>query len=163
MIIRHDTSIPTNTIYIFKDHDPVMAEHASQDRVFFQMTCEGQPISYTVAKLNHVFEAGINTESMQQRFVSLMHYLQQGYHAGKYRDTPAEYEHAQEEYPQRYLALVNGLSGGALEKIKALRMSEWTQQLPDDLGAQFATKLLEDRQKLQTPRIEPSSGEWRSR
>lgn len=144
---NYDSSL-ANTISIFKECDSRMSDMAGQQRVFFHVLCTGEYKSYGAEKINELFHSPANPEHLLERMVSLMHYLQEGYHKKKYEGKPAEYEYAQTEYPQRYLALVNGLNEETLEKIRQIKMSNWTQQLPDNLGEDFYRQIMQDKKML---------------
>jgi hypothetical protein len=138
----------SNMLSIFKDDDSRMAEHAGKDRVFFHSQCTGQYSSYGPDKVSTFFVEDINPDHLLERMVSLMHYLQEGYHTGEYPGPAGEYDGAEKEYPLRYLSLVSGLSDEALEIIKDTKMSGWTTQLPDDLGEIFYEQMQEDKREL---------------
>lgn len=137
-----------NILEIFKEEDPRMEEYGGKGRILFHRDCTGRSFSYDVKKINQFFKEGTNPDHMLERMVSIMHYLQQGFHTEQYESKAGEYEHANEEYPKRYLALVNGLDDDALNAIRHTQISNWTSQLPDDLGKQFYEQLIRDKNTL---------------
>lgn len=134
-----------NFLHLFKEQDSRMQEFAGKGKIFFNPVCTGNAYSYDVDKINAFFEADHAEDHLLERMISMMDYLQEGYHTGEYPGKAGKYPHAAEEYPEKYIRLVEGLSDDALNAIANNDMSEFTAQLPADLGAQFANQLREDR------------------
>lgn len=135
-------------LYIFKEQDPRMEGFAGKGKIFFNPVCTGNAYSYDVDKINTFFETGHSEDHLLERMITMMDYLQEGYHSGEYPGNAGKYPHAAEEYPEKYLALVRGLSERALDAIESNDLSSFTTQEPADLGAGFVQQLREDRAAL---------------
>ncbi len=149
-----------NSLHIFKDHDPRMADYAGSGKVVYNSVCNGNNYSYSAEQIGAMFEGdGRVPDHVLPRLVIMMHYLQEGYHSGHYNGTAGEYEYARQEYPERYLSLVRGLTDAALEEIRNTRMSSFTSQVQDNLGKVFVEQLLQDRSRLHSANISRGNGE----
>lgn len=142
-----------NHLEIYKDHDPRTKQIGpSSDRILlYTADCEGGYSSFTVDKLNTMFEqgdsyfeGGLDDRKIMPRAVSLFEGLQAGYHSGTYPGDMNKYKHAQTEYPGRYEAIVLGLSHQTLKNISDMRDFSITRE-PDNLGESFVRELLIDR------------------
>lgn len=137
-----------NILRIFKERAAPLVNFAGQGKIFHNTTCDGNAYSYDVEKINSFFETNHNTDHLLQRMVIMMEYLQQGYHTNEYPGPAGKYKHAITEYPEKYMLLVRGLSDKALQQIRSIDMSKYTNQEPKNLGTIFYNKLILDRMKL---------------
>ncbi len=148
--------IIANSLEVFKDWDHRMHRHADGPHriLFYSGDAETGNKSFTVDTLNRMFVKGgayfvgdVDDRQILPRAVSLFDALQNGYHTGQYPRQMAAYPYAAEEYPDRYLHLVAGLSDAALEAIEAMDDFSVTREAPD-LGKLFVARLREDRVRL---------------
>lgn len=135
-------------LYIFKEQDPSMQDFAGRGKIFYNPVCTGNAYSYDVDKINEFFETGHSEDHLLERMISMMEYLQAGYHEEHYPGNAGKYASAAEEYPEKYMRLVEGLSESALAAIAQNDLSAFTAQEPADLGARFVEQLREDRAAL---------------
>ena len=85
-----------NILNIFKENATNLQKHAGKNKIFHHITCDGNAYSYDVAKINALFEEDQNPEYLLQRLVSMMEYLQTGYHTGEFLGPAGKYKYAQE-------------------------------------------------------------------
>lgn len=159
-----------DTIYVFSPDISAVAHHKSEhpdfnteDKVFFHMVspCHVGYQSYSADTLNGLYTdelevkdfPGVNApstlDSMKYRMISLMSYMQQIYETGEIAETAQPLigrEKALEQYPERYLLLVNGLSEDALDAIAEYDLSH--RGIPNDTGKRFVEKLRQHREEL---------------
>lgn len=143
-----------NILEVFKEQLPTNKPYAGQGKIFLNRVCTGRSYSYSVERINRFFEENDNADHILQRLISMMEYLQDGYHKGVYGGLASAYAHATTEYPEKYLLLVNGLSEKALDVIRRTKMSDWTTAEPDNLGEVFYTSIMRDRStanKIEAP------------
>ena len=125
------------------------AGHGDDERIFFHKpACLGER-SYTVHHINRIFEEGINSAGLHLLLAWMMEYLQDGFHKSAYPGPAGEYLHAHEEYPAKYIALVEGLSDHTIAIISAMDTSSTSGEIDKDMGKRFCDLLLRDRAKLQ--------------
>lgn len=146
--------MPTNMLYIFKNENPPASfaqhENIGEDRIFFHTLCTGGGKSYRVEHLNSLFENGENIDHLFERVVSMMQYLQEGYHSGEYYGPPGEYHAASTEYPLKYELLVDNLSEVALDVIKGINSGSAIEADEEGIGTDFCKTLIEDRTSILT-------------
>ena len=135
-------------LYVFKEQDPRMSDYAGREKVFYHTVCTGNEYSYDVDKINSLFEERDDIDSLLARMVIMMEYLQDGYHSGEYPGPAGLYIHAHDEYPEKYLLLVEGLSERALEVMDEINVSKFSMSEPSDLAQQYVHRLREDREML---------------
>lgn len=144
-----------NHLYLIKDHCPRTPEIYRGDytRILLHEKYTGDRSSYSVDKINRIFDEGINIDGLQYRIVSLLEGLQSGYDTGVYPGLMGAYKNATTEYPKRYEAVILGLTDSTLDKMAALRMHDFTTQEPDTLCADFVGKLRQHRDQLRATLI----------
>ncbi len=144
--------MPANTLSIFKNERPPASfaqhEDIGEDRIFHQTLCTGGAKSYKVAHLNKLYENGENIDNLFERTLSMMRYLQQGYHSGEYDGPAGQYEAASTEYPYKYELLAQGLSDAALDVIEDMNSGPFISVHEEGMGANFCATLIEDRNAL---------------
>ena len=124
------------------------AGHGDDERIFFHKpACLGER-SYTVHHINRIFEEGINSAGLHLLLAWMMEYLQDGFHKGVYPGRAGEYLHAHEEYPAKYLALVEGLSDRAIAIISQMDTSSTSGEIDKDMGKRFCDMILLDRTRI---------------
>lgn len=142
-----------SNLYLFKNRDPSMQRYCKPgvEMIFFDVpACKGEHTAnaISVRGINKAFEQNIDEVGLLKRMVWMMDYLQEGYHTGDYPGPAGEYDHARTEYPQKYKALVIGLSDKTIETIRTGDFSDPSGQIPSDVGTRFIERLLVDREAL---------------
>lgn len=144
-----------NTTEIMKDNDPRMSQYAGDyDRIIFIEWCDevdNKRQSLTVARINQLFTGELaNKECLLQKAILCMETLQCVAHGDL---TGISYGGAPLEYPLRYRALLDGLSGPALQGIRITRMEDFTMQMPADYIKKFCNQFEYDRYNWQPPTV----------
>lgn len=138
----------SNFLYVFKEATHGKDKYAGRGKIFLHHVCTGNTKSYSVDRINWFFENNHNRDSLLERMIIMMEYLQQGYHNNEYPGPPGQYEYAHEEFPMKYLLLVKGLSDQALQQIRNIDVSIFTSNEPADLGEKFYRQIIADRARL---------------
>ena len=150
MIKISKKAIDSKTSWIFNT--------SSTNNAVFIYSDQEEQAHLTVSHINALFEAGQDTNSISLAFVlDMMLYLQDGYHAFRYRNEtdpypgpPGKHPEAEQIYPALYRVLINGLSKKALYNIGKIDFTK-TRHMPDEgerAGQKFCHQVMQDRMEM---------------